>query len=244
MSSRRVLALVAAGLLAAGLAACSSSSPATSDTSAASGTGATLVMESSPENTITQDFNPFVSTAAPQGMGATGLIYEPLYQFDLANPTIKYKWLATDYSWGPGGKSITFTIRQGVKWSNGTPMTPADVAFTYKYIKQHSAINLGGLNIKSVTSSGDTVTLTFPTAQYTNLENIAGVAILPKSVWESVSNPSTFQDADPIGTGPYTLGSFTPQGFTLVKNPNYWQASKVQVPKVYFPVYASNTGVL
>ena len=195
-------------------------------------------MESSPENSITQDFNPFVSTAAPQGMGATGLIYEPLYQFDLANPTIKYQWLATNYSWGPSGKSITFTIRSGVKWSNGTPMTPADVAFTYNYIKQHPAINLAGLNISTVTSSGDTVTVTFPTAQYTNLENIAGVAILPQSVWGSVSNPATFTDPDPIGTGPYTLGSFSPTGFTLVKNPNYWQASKVQVPKVYFPVYS------
>jgi peptide/nickel transport system substrate-binding protein len=239
MFSKRALALAATGLLAAGLAACSSSN---SDPSTA--TGATLVMESSPENSITQDFNPFVSTAAPQGMGATGLIYEPLYQFDLANPTIKYKWLATNYAWGPGGKSITFTIRQGVKWSNGTPMTPADVAFTYNYIKQHPAINLAGLSIGAVTSSGDNVTVTFPTAQYTNLENIAGVAILPQSVWASVSNPAAFTDPDPIGTGPYTLGSFSPKGYTLVKNPNYWQPSKVQVPKVYFPVYTSNTGAL
>jgi peptide/nickel transport system substrate-binding protein len=201
-------------------------------------------MESSPENGITQDFNPFVSTAAPQGMGATGLIYEPLYQFDLANPTIKYPWLATTFKWGPEGKSITFTIRSGVKWSNGTPMTPADVAFTYNYIKQNPSINLAGLNIGSVTSSGDTVTVTFPTPQYTNLENIAGVAILPKSIWGSIKNPATFTDSDPIGTGPYTLGSFSPSGFTMVKNPNYWQPSKVQVPRVYFPVYGSNTGAL
>ncbi len=244
ISSKRVLALVAAGLLAAGLAACSSSSPATSDTSAASGTGSTLVMESSPENNVTRDFNPFVSTAAPQGMGATGLIYEPLYQFDLANPTVKYPWLATSFSWGPGGKSITFTIRQGVKWSNGTPMTTADVAFTYTYIKKHSAINLAGLKISTVSSSGDTVTVTFPTPQYTNLENIAGAAILPQSVWGSISNPAAFTDPDPIGTGPYTLGAFSPQGYTMVRNPNYWQESKVQVPRVYFPVYTSNTGAL
>ena len=37
---------------------------------------------------------------------------------------------------GPGGKSITFTIRQGVKWNNGTALTPADVAFTYNYIEE------------------------------------------------------------------------------------------------------------
>ena len=62
-------------------------------------------MESSPENSITQDFNPFVSTAAPQGMGATGLIYEPLIQFDLANAAEQYPWLATDYKWGPTAAS-------------------------------------------------------------------------------------------------------------------------------------------
>ncbi|HEY5397929.1 MAG TPA: ABC transporter substrate-binding protein [Trebonia sp.] len=242
-SSKRALALVAAGLLAAGLAACSSSNSAPPSATSA-GSGATLVMESSPENGITRDFNPFVSTSAPQGMGATGLIYEPLYQFDLAQPTIRYPWLATGFSWGPLGKSITFTIRAGVKWSNGSPLTPADVAFTYNYLKQHTAINLAGLNISSVTSSGDTVTVTFPTPQYTNLENIAGVAILPQAIWGSINNPSGFTDSDPVGTGPYTLGSFTQQGFTLVKNPDYWQESKIRVPKVYFPVYASNTGVL
>ena len=135
-------------------------------------------MESSPENSITQDFNPFVSTAAPQGMGATGLIYEPLYQFDLANPTVQYPWLATHYAWGPGGKSITFTIRQGVKWSNGTALTPADVAFTYNYIKKNASINCRPGHLP-VTTSGDNVTVSFATSQYTNLENIAGVAILP-----------------------------------------------------------------
>ena len=107
-------------------------------------------------------------------MGATGLIYEPLYQFDLANPTKQYPWLATAYKWGNDGKAITFTIRTGVKWSNGTALTPADVAFTYDYIKKNTAINLDGLDITSVTTSGDTVTVNFPTAQYTNLENIAG----------------------------------------------------------------------
>ena len=254
--SKRAVAIMATGLLAAGLAACSSSSSttsaagasstatSTSNSSAPATSGKELVMESSPENSITQNFNPFVSTAAPQGMGATGLIYEPLYQFDLANPTIQYPWLATKYAWGPGGKSITFTIRQGVKWNNGTPLTPADVAFTYNYIKKNTAINLAGLAISSVTTSGDTVTVSFPTAQYTNLQNISGVAILPQSVWGSITTPTTFTDATPVGTGPYTLGSFTPEGFTLVKNANYWQESKVQVPKVYFPVYTSNTGAL
>ena len=200
-------------------------------------------MESSPETSITQAFSPFISTNAAVGMGATGLIYEPLIQFDLASPSVHYPWLATSYSWSNGGKSITFAIRQGVKWNNGTPLTPADVAFSFNLVKKTPGINLNGLNISSVTTSGDNVTISFPTPQYTNLESIAGTAILPQSVWSSV-NPTTYTDANPVGTGPYMLGSFTPEGFTLVKNPYYWQPSQVQVPKVYFPVYTSNTGAL
>ena len=114
--NRKVIAAATASLLSAGLltvlpaASSSASSPP-------------LIMESSPENTITQDFNPFVPTAAPQGMGATGLIYEPLIQFDLAAPPKYYPWLATKFAWSNGGKSITFTIRNGVKWNDGTPFT-------------------------------------------------------------------------------------------------------------------------
>jgi peptide/nickel transport system substrate-binding protein len=201
-------------------------------------------MESSPESTITQAFNPFVPTQAIFGMGADGLIYEPLLQFNIAAPPKYYPWLATSYQWSNGGKTVTFTIRQGVKFSNGTPMTPADVAFTYNLVKNNKAINLAGLAISSVSTSGNTVTLTFPAAQYTNLQSIAGVPILPQSIWSKVGNPATYPDANPVGTGPYKLKTFTPQGFTLTKNAGYWQASLAKVANVYFPVYTSNTGAL
>jgi peptide/nickel transport system substrate-binding protein len=244
-SQRRLLAVAVACLLAAALAACSSSSSTTpSSTSSASTTGKTLVMESSPETSITQAFNPFLVTQAPYGMGADGLIYEPLIQFNLASPPQYYPWLATSYAWSNGGKAITFTIRSGVKWNNGTPFTPADVAFTFNMLKSNAAVNLNGLTISSVSTSGNTVTLTFPTAQYANLQNIAGTAIVPKSIWSSVSDPATYTDPNPVGTGPFMLSSFTPQGFTLKKNPYYWQASSLHVPSVYFPVYTTNTGAL
>jgi peptide/nickel transport system substrate-binding protein len=246
LSSRGLIAITAAGLLAAGLGACSSSSsPSASSSGAAKASSSnTLVMESSPETAITDDFNPFVSTAAPQGMGATGLIYEPLLQFDLAAPPKYTPWLATSYTWSNGGKSITFAIRQGVKWSNGTPMTPADVVFTYGLVQKNAAINLAGLPITGESASGNNVTITFSSPQYLNLQEIAGVPILPKAQWGSAGSPATFTDAKPIGTGPYVLKTFTPQGFTLTKNPSYWQASQVKVQNVYFPVYTSNTGAL
>src|SRR5580658_10460723 len=98
VNHRRFTAVAAAGLLAAGVAACSSSSsPAASGskTTPAASSGATLVMESSPETSITQDFNPYATTAAVYAMGADGLIYEPLLQFDIADPPTYYDWLAS-----------------------------------------------------------------------------------------------------------------------------------------------------
>ena len=244
---RRFIALAAAALLAAGVAACSSStsSPGASSSSggAANSNAPALVMESSPETSLAQDFNPYVSTGDIYGMGATGLIYEPLIEFDLANPTIQYPWLATGYQWANGGKQITFTIRQNVKWNDGSPLTAADVAFTFNLLNTNASINLGGIKVSNVASSGNTVTLTFATPQYANLENIAGTAILPEKVWSAStvsSKPAAYTDANPVGSGPYKLSSFTPQGFTLVKNPYYWQPVPVQ--KVYFPVYNANTG--
>src|SRR3954451_3950076 len=114
-SHRRFLAVGAAGLLAAGLAACSSSGSSSGGTNSnpGSATGKTLVMESSPESTITQAFNPFVTTGAPWQMGATGLIYEPLIQFNLAAPPKYYPWLATSYAWSKGGGKHTLPLPQG-----------------------------------------------------------------------------------------------------------------------------------
>ncbi len=216
LGSKKLIAAAAVGLLAAALGACSSTSAPGSGSggsSAKSNASNTLTMESSPETTITDDFNPFVSTAAPQGMGATGLIYEPLLQFNLAAPPKYYPWLATAYTWSNGGKSVTFAIRQGVKCgTTRTPMTPADVVFTYQLVQKNAAINLAGLPITSVSSSGNNVTISFSSPQYLDLQQIAGVPILPKAVWATAGSPTTFTDPKPVGTGPYVRRRPSPAG--------------------------------
>jgi peptide/nickel transport system substrate-binding protein len=238
--------MAAAGALVVTVAACSSGSSSTgaaagngTSPSAAGGNQPALVMESQPETSISQAFNPFVNTQAPYQMGATGLIYEPLIQFNLANPTQSYNWLATGYQWSNGGKTITFTIRQGVKWNDGQPLTPADVAFTYNMVKNNADVDITGLGITNVTTSGNTVAVSFKQPEYANIQNVAGVAIVPQHIWSAAGDPGKFTNANPVGTGPYKLSNFTQQGFSLAANPSYWQP--VPVKKVFFPVYTSNT---
>lgn len=238
LKRRKALDIIAVGALCGGLL--SGLSEGVGPVGAANANSSyTLTVESSPENSITKTFNPYLPTGGPYGMGATGLIYEPLIQFDVAAPPKYYPWLATAYSWSDGGRKITFTIRQGVKWSDGSPLTVADVAFTYELVKKYPAINTGGLAMTAITTSGNNVTLTFATPQYTNLQQIANVPIVPKATWNGV-NPGTFADADPVGTGPYMLNVFTPQGFSLKPNPDYWQKGKPKIASVYFPVNTSN----
>jgi peptide/nickel transport system substrate-binding protein len=223
---------------AAVIAGCGSSSGTASGGSSGGG-GSVLTVESSQQNAITQNFNPYIQSSAATLLGATSLMYEPLMQTNAIKPGQYYKWLATGYTWSNGGKSITFTIRPGVKWSNGTPMTAADVAFTFSMLKQYPDVNNTGLAVQSVSSSGDQVTLNFSSPQYANLQNIAGQTyIVPQSIWSKVGDPGKYTDANPVGTGPYTVSQFSPQGITLKANPSYW-GGKPAVSEVQFPTYAS-----
>jgi peptide/nickel transport system substrate-binding protein len=243
--------LMATGLLAGALTGITASTASASSAKVSASSHAPLVMESSPETSVTDNFNPYISSSAATLLGATSLIYETLLQFDVANPTqVPYHFLATGFSWGSKGKSITFAIRHNVKFSNGTAMTAADVAFTYNLLKQFPDINTTGLPITNATASGSNVTIAFSSSEYTNLQNIATVYIVPKSIWGSISgDPSKYIVADPIGTGPYTLESFTPEGFTLQANKSYWGGpwaigSPPKVATVEFPALTSNNTVL
>jgi peptide/nickel transport system substrate-binding protein len=244
INQRRWLAAGGAMAAAALLAACGSNSSSSANKGGSSTGTSVLTVESSQQNAITQNFNPFIQSSAATLLGATTLVYEPLLQANAISPGQYYDWLATGYSWSNGGNSITFTIRPGVKWSNGSPLTAADVAFTYNLLKQYPDVNNFGLAIKSVSSSGNQVTINFPSPQYANLQNIAGqVYIVPQSVWSKVGDPGKYTDANPIGSGPYTVSQFTSQGITLKANPSYW-GGKPAVSTVEFPTYASANAAL
>jgi peptide/nickel transport system substrate-binding protein len=200
-------------------------------------------MEGSPTGPLSRDFNPFSPTSAGTSVGSTTLIYEPLYQWDLAKANTTYPWLATGYSWSNGGKTITFTVRSGVKFSNGTPLRAADVAFTFNLLKRYPAINTYGLPVSSASApSATTAVVNFTQPAYADLYFITGETyIVPESIWSKVGNPATYTDPDPVGTGPYVLSSFSPGGLIYAKNPHYWQPGLPKVAKVDFPVYTSNT---
>ena len=133
-----------------------------------------------------------------------------------------------------------------MKFSDGTPLTASDVAFTFNLLMKNTTLASQApaptpLPVSATAPNASTAVLTFSQAEYANLFLIGSTYILPAHIWQSVSNPATYADANPVGTGPYELGSFSSQKVTFKQNPNYWQKSKVTVPEVIFPSYVSNT---
>jgi peptide/nickel transport system substrate-binding protein len=236
--SRRIIAGVAVlGALSLGLTACGSSPKPTSSGTAAT----TLTMETNPIGPYTDNFNPFDSTSTGDTENTTGLVYEPLLQWNITKPNSYTPWLASSFTWNSTGTSITFDIRSGVKWSDGTAFTAKDVAYTFQLMENNKALNTYGLPITGTTSSGDTATISFSQAEYSNLYAISGeIFIVPEHIWSKQSDPQLWPDPSPVGTGPFEIDRFAPQGYTLKANKNYWQgAPKVQ--EISVPAYSSNT---
>lgn len=242
MNHRIMKSLVIASVLGMGIAGCSSSS---GTKPAASGHGQPLVIVDNTGQTYTKSFNPYVSTSLGNSNNSTSLYYEPLLMFNIMQPTqAPIPWLATAYSWSNGGKTLTLTIRQGVKFSDGKPLTASDVAFSFNLLKNNPTLTpvaAPPIPTSATAPSATTAVLNFSVPEYANLFLIGGMYIVPQHIWQSVSKPATFADANPIGTGPYVVSQFSAQKYTLTANASYWQQGKPKVPSIIFPNYVSNT---
>jgi peptide/nickel transport system substrate-binding protein len=228
--------ILLAALMAAALASCGTSSGASSTTH-------TLTAVCSVAGSYTEDMSPFSPNA---NCGVDGLLYENLEYVN--GPTGKETpMLATGYTWSSDNKTLTFTIRQGVKWSDNTAFSASDVAFTFNMLKQYPDADAFGLwqYLSSVTATdASTVVLTFQTAAPTLLPDIEGIYIVPQHLWANVGDPAKYTNTSPVGTGPMKLKSFSAQLISYVKNPTYWQASSVHVDQLNYPVVASNDAAL
>jgi peptide/nickel transport system substrate-binding protein len=237
--------VAAVAILALGIAACSSSSDASKSGSAPAGKPLTVVTtELSP---MTDNFNPFDSTGTGYETHAVDLYDMPLFVFNTQNPAQQpVPELGTRYAWSNSGKTLTITTRSGVKWSDGKPFSAADVAFTFNLLSKFPALNLPATPLPTSASapSANTAVLTFAQPELANLYLILQTQIVPEHIWASVANPVTFTDPTPVGTGPYVLGKFSAQGFTMTLNPDYYAKGSVHVPEVDFPAYTSNANLL
>src|SRR6266849_4317400 len=235
--NRRALASlvgIAALLLAVG---CNQTS-----TSSTSG-GKPLIAEPTTGVTFSEDFNPYDNNSVASSMGTRSIVNEPLIEFNQLDATAAgtHPWLATAYAFQNGGKDLQVTLRQGVKFSDGSSFGPADVAATYKMLQNPNA-NTRGVPTQSTdpTVSGNNVTLHFQSAQYTGLFNILSNTFMMKaSVANQIAQDPTVVIKVPLGTGPFMLSSYSSSLIKWKPNPNYWGGTPPE-SEIDTPAIATN----
>jgi peptide/nickel transport system substrate-binding protein len=237
---RRATALLTAGLLMSGLtvgaavttgAVAGASPPATLD--AATGTQLTIGSSVAPPSL---DLTSNASAAIDEVLDYN--VYQHLVQLDPRGVVVPV--LATRDTVSADGKTYTFTLRSGVKFSNGDPMTAADVvASLQRAAAPKSTYPYGTLladvaSVTAPTSGTVVVTLTKPDNQF--LYNLAaysnGVVLDPAAVGKIATTP--------VGTGPYVFKSeINNYDVVLGANPSYWGA-KPAVSQVTFRYFTSS----
>jgi len=222
----------AAGLLAA---ACGTSTTGSGN----AGPSGTLTISDESGALWTCGFNPFNGGVSYLDFGP---VYEPLmFVNSLQNQKVT-PWLASSYAWSNGNKTLTFTIRSGVKWNDSKPMTAADVAFTFNLLKKFPGLdgNAVWTVLSSVTQQGNNVVMNFKSPSVPFFYYIADqVPIVPEHIWSSIKNPVTFNDPNPVATGAYTV-KCKPQQITFLANKHYWQPGEPKIATVLEPAFTSN----
>jgi len=232
MKRMLVLLLLVVGLTAA---ACGG------NTSGGSSSGTTSVTISNEQGTTwTCGFNPFNSSV---NFLSIGPVYEVLTFVNGLKSGATKNWLASSYAWSNHNQTLTFTIRKGAKWTDGKPLTATDVLYTFNLIKAHPALDLNAAwaVLKDVRQQGDKVVFDFKTAAVPYFYYIADqTPIVPQHIWSKISNPVTYKDPAPVGSGPFKMASCSPQVIKYTKNASYWQPGVPKLDTVYYPAFTSN----
>lgn len=146
--------------------------------------------------------------------------------------------LATSWTFSNGHKTVLFTLRKGVKFSDGSPLTAADVAYSITRALNPKSIYavLWGGAVKSATPVGQyqvRVELRRPFAPLLSTLATAQGSVVSKNTWTRLGKAAAVH---PVGSGPYMLQSWTKGSkLVLVRNPNYW-GPRPYLDKIIFNV--------
>jgi peptide/nickel transport system substrate-binding protein len=155
-----------------------------------------------------------------QDRGIQNLAAEPLWSVDFATGNIINGLASGDPSYNEDFTELTIPLREGVAWSDGEPFTAADVVYTAETLKAYDGFSANSYFVDNVASveALDDYTVKFvlnqPNSRFhtTFLDRWGCTRIMPKHIFEQQEDPVQFTHNPFVGTGPYKLHSFDPQG--------------------------------
>lgn len=196
-----------------------------------------------PNGVQTENQSPFATGSSALSLGYAFVIYEPLMMVNDARPSDDpTPWLADSVEWNEDFTEAVITPREGVTWSDGEEFSAEDIEFSIRLRMEVEGLNTAALPYSDVTTDGSSVTVTFAAPQFVNQSRLYKLLIVPEHVWKDVDDPTTFTNTEPVGTGPYTLESWTPQAATLVARGDYW-GGEPKVPTIRYSSYNDNNAL-
>lgn len=148
-------------------------------------------------------------------------------------------WLVERWEASPDQRTFTLSLRDGLRWSDGTPFTADDVLFTFKAVfdpRAHSvlasALSIDGQPMTVTAEDARTLRIVYPAAFGPGLRLLDNLPILPRHRLEGLLDAGTFGQAwnpatppdDLAGMGPFQLARYDPgQRLTFTRNPHYWR---------------------
>lgn len=156
------------------------------------------------------------------------LVYDTLLWRDAEG--VAQPWLATSVE--PNADATEFTIRlaQGVRWHDGMPLTAADVAFTFAFLRDHphprftpqlSAVE----RVEALDPSTVVATLRHPSAGFLD-QPLADLPILPAHLWQGLRSGQVAPEGLAVGSGPYRLVEHEPsESYRFEANTDYFRGT-------------------
>lgn len=155
-----------------------------------------------------------------QDRGLQNLADEPLWSVDFATGEIINGLASGDPVYNEDFTELTIPLREGVAWNDGVPFTAADVVYTVETLMAYDGFSAHTFfvdNVASVTAVDDYTVkfvLNQPNSRFhtTFLDRWGCTRIMPKHIFETAEDPVLFEFNPYVGTGPYKLHSYDPQG--------------------------------
>jgi peptide/nickel transport system substrate-binding protein len=186
--------------------------------------------------------NPMGPDTVQAGTIMCNLLYDTLVTRDEGmNPA---PMLAKSWEVSEDGLVWTFHLIAGAKWHDGNPLTSADIAFTYRYVKDHKIGNYINFlkHIQSIdVPNPTTLVLTYREPIATTLNDLASVYIVAKHKWERIKGEAVkaYENKTPLGSGPFIFEEWRKNDYISFKaNAGYWR-KKPQLKRVIFTYFAS-----
>ncbi|MGB0084454.1 MAG: extracellular solute-binding protein [Rhodomicrobiaceae bacterium] len=164
--------------------------------------------------------------------GGLNLIYDQLMSGSLDEPSTEYAHLAEWVSYPDDYSSVTYKLRKEARWHDGKPVTPEDVIFSLKVLKENNAqYAFYYKNVTKAEKTGDNeVTFYFDQKNNRELPQIVGqLTVLPKHFYEeggAARDPAKTWLEVPLGSGPYRIKSFEAGRYIAYERvKDYWGAN-------------------